>query len=83
MKLKTNILSVADCIYVSVDFDVIQSHLTEIETRGKMLIALERNKPAISALRTSKENNFLYLTARFEVKMCPRYDTQNVLEKFT
>jgi hypothetical protein len=68
-------------------FGVIQGHLAEIGALGKMLIALERNKLASSALRRSIEKNFLYRTVRLQVKiqrtMALEYRLQNVKQTLT
>ena len=65
---------------------VIQDQVAEIGGLRKTLIALEGNKLEMSALRRSKENNFLYRTIRLKVKiewkMPSEYHFQNVHEEF-
>ena len=65
----------------------IQGQLAEIRGLRKTLITLERNKLEKSALRRSKENNFLYrmVTLEFKIgqKMCQIFDCENVQRALT
>jgi len=71
LKLKINIttrLSVADYPYVESFFRVVGGHLADFGTFGKMLITPDWSTLGSLALRTLKENNFLYRVVRLEVK---------------
>ncbi|CAF4814773.1 unnamed protein product, partial [Rotaria sp. Silwood2] len=64
-----------------------EDHLADFGALGKMLITPEQNDIVSSALRRSKENNFLYrlisLKVQIERKLVARGSSQTVQQKFS